>query len=86
MRNTQNPTPKTATEKLEALRSLGGARVTEGLPANLIDRFLATDTTLELAIERAWERYEEVAAEFPDLPDADESDQIDRTQECIVNF
>jgi len=86
MKNTQTPTPKTATEKLEALRGLGGARVTEGLPTNLVDRFLADDAFLALAIERAWERYEEVATEFPDLPDADETDQIDRTQECIVNF
>ena len=86
MKNTQTPTPKTATEKLEALRSLGGTRVTEGLPGILVDRFLATDTNLELAIERAWARYEEVAAEFPDLPGADESDQIDRVQDCIVNF
>jgi acetylornithine/succinyldiaminopimelate/putrescine aminotransferase len=70
----------------EALRALPGTRRTVGLPVDVIERFLASDPALSVAIERAYERYLELRARYGDLLDDDEADQIERVQASIVNF
>lgn len=73
-------------EKLEAVRSAGGKRRTEGLPDEVIMRFSATDPSLAEAIEAAPAALKALQAEFPDLMAMDEADQLAAIEAGIVNF
>jgi acetylornithine/succinyldiaminopimelate/putrescine aminotransferase len=86
MTKTRAQAPRGAIEKLAVLRARPGARRTQGLPDAVLQRFLARDPSLQTAIERALERYREVAEEMADLLAADEDEQVRSAQAGIVNF
>lgn len=73
-------------EKLEAIRSTGGKRRTEGLPDDVIMRFSATDPSLAEAIDAAPAAFKALQTEFPDLMVMDETDQLAAIEAGIVNF
>lgn len=72
--------------KLATLRSLGGLQRTRGLPDDVVERFLDRDPTLRTAIDRAFARYEELAADHAEFLRADEDAQVEMTQRGLVNF
>ena len=72
--------------KLDTLRSLGGLQRTQGLPDEVVERFLDRDPTLRTAIDRAFARYEELAADHAEFLRADEEAQVEMTQRRLVNF
>ena len=85
-KSTDSSSPSNATQKLEALRALGGTPLTTGLPDEVIERFLAKDPALGQAIDRAWEAYEGLKDAHADLLAADEAEQLTTLQDGIVNF
>ena len=72
--------------KLAALRNSGGEPRTRGLADAEILRFAEPGSELLAAIDAAFDRFAEVAAEFPDLIQASEAEQIRLTQDGFVNF
>lgn len=73
-------------EKLNVLRAAGGDIRTHGLSDAVLEDFLGRDETLGQAIEEAWEVYEALSAEMPELLAADEIEQAAVVREGIVNF
>lgn len=71
-----------ALTSLHALRDASGPRRTHGLSDATIERFLASDPTLEQAIQAAVEAHGELGA----LASEGEQDLIDRVQQGFVNF
>nr|MCU0756854.1 lysine 6-aminotransferase [Xanthomonadales bacterium] len=72
--------------QLAELRRFGGARLTEGLSDALLNRFAESDPRLAQAISEALAAQAVIAAEFPDLMDLDEAEQLSRVQSSFVNF
>ncbi|MDJ0522011.1 MAG: aminotransferase class III-fold pyridoxal phosphate-dependent enzyme [Planctomycetota bacterium] len=72
--------------KLETLRSVDGARRTVGLPDDVLERFAERDPTLRKAIDRAYDRYQELSVEYADFLAEDEEVQVDLSQHSLVNF
>ena len=83
---TSNSSVSIALERLQALRALGGAVLTKGLPDEVVERFLGKDADLVVAVDRAWEKAEELRDSQPELLAADERVQIDTLQAALVNF
>jgi len=75
-----------AIEKLDSIRSVGGARTTPGLPDDTVERFAAGDPTLMEAIEAAVEELRQLRAEFPEFMAMDEAQQVASIQAPLVNF
>lgn len=73
-------------EKLQSVRSAGGARQTVGLPDEVITCFAEVDPTLREAIEAAPAALEALQAEFPELMVKDEAEQRSAIEARIVNF
>ena len=71
---------------LSPLRSHGGNVRTQGLDDATLLRLSGQYPDLLTAAERAADAYPALAAEFPELIDADEQVQIDATQAGFVNF
>jgi acetylornithine/succinyldiaminopimelate/putrescine aminotransferase len=86
MVDTLGSPPRTAREKLDRLRSVPGRRRTEGLSLEVVARWIERSADLRLALDRAWDRYREVAPGLGDLLAADEDEQVERVQAGIVNF
>ncbi len=73
-------------DTLTPLRSRSGAVRTQGLDDATLLRLSAEYPDLLTAAQRAAAAYPALAAEFPELMDADEQAQIDATQAGFVNF
>lgn len=73
-------------EQLAALRAHPGVKLTLGLADETIERFLSRDPLLALAIDEALLQYRAIAAEFPEILDLDEAEQMQRVQAGFVNF
>ena len=73
-------------EKLQTLRTIGGAPLTRGLPDPVIERFAALDSRLEQAVDDALGVVQCWQSAYPDLIKADESEQRDALQAGLVNF
>ena len=76
----------TALDKLKTIRASAGAVLTTGLKDEVIAKFLASDPTLEQAINSAYDNYQDIKSEFPDLLDLDEADQLTQVQQDYINF
>ena len=72
--------------QLQAMRSHGGTRRTQGLPDATIARFAANHPELRLAIEEAHAAHVALVAEFPELMAMAEADQVREVQAGYVNF
>ena len=73
-------------ELLEPMRTLPSKKVTTGLPDEVVRSFAETDSALTKAIVSASEKFQELLADFPDIVDLDELDQVGVIQEGWVNF
>jgi 4-aminobutyrate aminotransferase-like enzyme len=73
-------------EKLNRLRQHGGSRRTVGLSDAQILRFAAPGAPLMAAIDAAVTKLAEVEAEFPELLNLDEAEQMQQVQSSFVNF
>lgn len=73
-------------EQLQAIRSAGGERNTEGLPEETVCQFAARDPELVAAVNAAGQEFEQLREEFPELIALDESEQIAAIEESLVNF
>lgn len=76
----------TALEKLQIIRESKGEKLTHGLSDAVINDFLATDPKLGEAIELAYECFQTIKADLPELPDMDEREQIRYVQKDFINF
>lgn len=76
----------TVTAQLAPLRAHSGQRSTIGLDDTTIERLAATRPDLIAAIDAAGDEHARIAAEFPELLDLDEAQQIDAVQAGYVNF
>lgn len=72
-------------ELLKELRSHGKAKTT-GLGDEIIKRFAAKDETLVAAVNEAHAQYTILQADYADILELDEVDQIAAIQERFVNF
>jgi len=73
-------------ELLDSIRTVGGDRITHGLPDDTLERFALSDPTLSEAIGAAVEEFKTLRAEFPDFVDLDEAAQVAAIQSGLVNF
>lgn len=71
---------------LKEMRAAGGKALTTGLGDDVIRQFLAGDATLAAAIDRAFAAYQDLKDAEPELLTLDESAQMQRMQDGIVNF
>ena len=76
----------TATTRLAPLRAHSGRRNTTGLDDATIDRLAAGHPDLRAAIDAAVEEHARMAAEFGEVLDMDEVDQVATVQAGYVNF
>lgn len=76
----------TRMERLKELRAFGGRRRTVGLEDEVVDRFLAHDPKLGLAIDEAYAAHLALRGEHADLLREDEPDLIDELQDGLLNF
>lgn len=72
--------------RLQPLRAHAGHVRTPGLADDVIERFGATHPQLGAAIDAALEAFEAVKAEFPELLDLDEAEQMAIAQGGFLNF
>ncbi len=73
-------------EKLNELRTYGGAIRTRGLDDASIEQFGATHPELVEAVDAALEMHRGLRADFDALLRADEQDQLQQVQQDFVNF
>ena len=76
----------TAATKLAPLRAHSGRRSTTGLDDATIERLAAVHPDLPAAIDAAVEEHARIAAEFGEVLDLDEADQVATVQAGYVNF
>lgn len=76
----------TAFDKLNSIRASKGSVLTKGLGDDIIAKFLASDPKLTQAIEIAYDNFNAIKAEFPDLLNMDESAQMQEVQQDYINF
>ena len=76
----------TLLDRLNALRKHGGPARTTGLPDDVILDFAERDPKLKEAVAAAWEAYQELSSEEPELLKLDEAGQAQAIQEGYVNF
>jgi 4-aminobutyrate aminotransferase-like enzyme len=72
--------------RLHPLRAHAGHVRTTGLADDVIERFGATHPQLGAAIDAALEAFEAIKAEFPELLDLDEAEQMGIAQAGFLNF
>ena len=72
--------------RLHPLRAHAGHVRTTGLADDVIERFGATHPQLGAAIDAALEAFEAIKAEFPELLDLDEAEQMRIAQAGFLNF
>ncbi len=75
-----------AIDKLNSMRTYGGAALTSGLSDEVILEFAQTDATLLRAIDGAIAVFKQLGKDDPDLLQLDEASQIQKIQEGYVNF
>ena len=75
-----------AFDKLNAIRATKGSVLTKGLSDDVIAKFIDSDPTLTQAIDNAYNNFNSIKAEFPDLINSDESEQMQQIQQDFVNF
>lgn len=71
---------------LAPLRAHKGQRLTQGLDDATLERLLGSQPDLTAVIEAAVAEHARLKAEFPDLLELDEADQIKAVQAGFVNF
>lgn len=76
----------TAIEKLNTIRASKGDVLTKGLSDDIINQFLKTDPALTTAIENAYNNFNTIKTEFPELVDMDEAQQMREVQQDYINF
>ena len=77
----------TVLDKLHAIRtSSQGSVLTTGLKDDTIARFLDNDPLLSQAINNAFDNFQSIKAEFPELINMDETAQMHMIQNDYVNF
>jgi acetylornithine/succinyldiaminopimelate/putrescine aminotransferase len=76
----------TIIEKLNQLRNFGGSAQTKGLSDEIINDFAAHDRQLLQAVDRAYESFEQLKNDMPDILAMEESQQIQAVQEGFINF
>lgn len=72
--------------RLHPLRAHAGHVRTTGLADDVLERFGATHPQLGAAIDAALEAFEAIKAEFPELLDLDEAEQMRIAQSGFLNF
>lgn len=72
--------------RLHPLRAHAGHVRTTGLADDVLERFGATHPQLGAAIDAALEAFEAIKAEFPELLDLDEAEQMRIAQAGFLNF
>ncbi|MFK8014277.1 MAG: aminotransferase class III-fold pyridoxal phosphate-dependent enzyme [Gammaproteobacteria bacterium] len=78
--------PEGPISRLTPLRQCAGAALTQGLSDEVIEHYAKIDPTMMIAIDDAVYRFFKLKAEFPELIDLDETEQIERLQDGFVNF
>ncbi|MEQ1570053.1 MAG: aminotransferase class III-fold pyridoxal phosphate-dependent enzyme [Myxococcota bacterium] len=73
-------------DRLRELQAFGGRRRTCGLEEEVVERFLADDPSLGLAIDEAYAAHHGLRGEWGDLLREDETDLIDELQDDLLNF
>ena len=73
-------------EQLQAIRSAGGERNTEGLSDETVCQFAQSDPELVEAVNAAGPELEKLREEFPELIALDESEQVAAIEESLINF
>ncbi|MBT8063775.1 MAG: aminotransferase class III-fold pyridoxal phosphate-dependent enzyme [Gammaproteobacteria bacterium] len=73
-------------ERLNEMRSHGGAALTLGLSDDSIIRFAEADPKLAEAVEAAYAEFQRLLREEPELMDMAEAQQIEVIQDGYVNF
>jgi acetylornithine/succinyldiaminopimelate/putrescine aminotransferase len=76
----------TALDKLNSIRASKGDVLTKGLSDTVIAQFLTSDPSLTQAIDSAFDNFNNIKSEFPDLIDLDERQQMHQIQQDFVNF
>ena len=76
----------TVFNKLLQLRAAKGTVITHGLKDTDIQRFIEQDSQLVTAIENAITEAEKISAQYPDLIDMDEADQLNFIHSDFINF
>lgn len=76
----------TAWNELDEIRSLAGARITDGLDAAALAPFLESDADLRAAIGAALAEARRLSMVAPDTISADEDDLCDELQASYLNF
>lgn len=76
----------TVINKLRELRNQKGKVETTGLADDVIERFAANQPQLVQAIEEAAAAWDSIRAEYPQLVDIDEMDQVHAIQADYINF
>ena len=74
------------TDLLAPLRARAGAVRTLGLDDATVNRLAERFPELRAAAEAALASFEDIKAEFPELVDADEQEQIAAAQSGFINF
>jgi len=72
--------------KLNEMRDAGGQRVTNGLSEEIIRQFSERDPKLEAAVNQAYDIFQGLKQEFPDMLALDEHDQVVAMHAEIINF
>jgi acetylornithine/succinyldiaminopimelate/putrescine aminotransferase len=72
--------------KLDEMRSHGGAIRTHGLPDTVIERLASNYPELVEAVNTAHAQFEKLRAEFPELLQLDENEQVQQVQADFINF
>ncbi len=72
--------------KLTTLREFGGQAVTQGLSDDIIERFAASDSTLNEAVEMAITQFQQLRQEHGDLLSRDEQELLQILQADYINF
>jgi acetylornithine/succinyldiaminopimelate/putrescine aminotransferase len=73
-------------EQLQAIRSAGGERRTEGLSDEIICQFVQRDGDLVDAVDAARIEFDRLCEEFPQLMAMDEPEQVSSIEASLVNF
>ncbi|MGH8271585.1 MAG: aminotransferase class III-fold pyridoxal phosphate-dependent enzyme, partial [Gammaproteobacteria bacterium] len=73
-------------ESLKRIRSHGGPMDTPGLPDETIVQFAGHDADLAAAVREAEQAYSRLEAEFPELLQRGEGEQVQAVQAGFVNF
>jgi len=78
--------PQFHLRQLKEMKEYGGAALTTGLTEQAISKFLESDPSLGIAIQRAHGIFGELQQTEPELLAQDERDQLRSTQEGFINF